>query len=296
MPQEYDLAISDFLSYISSEKGLASNTIEAYGRDISLFTFFLVSFDITSLKKVSPGSLISFLSGLKDKQYASSSISRTLIALKVFFRFLKKEGWIDADPSQHIDTPKIWQLIPEVMSASEVDQLLQAPDTQTYVGARDLAALQVMYASGLRVSELCSLNLFDINEESVRVKGKGGKERVIPIAKVAIGAVDHYLGKFRQQVEAEEEAALFLTGSGKRIDRVLIWNRIKNYAKKAQIQKNISPHTLRHSFATHLLENGADLRIIQEMLGHASIATTDRYTHISQKHLHEAFQAFHPRP
>jgi integrase/recombinase XerD len=182
------------------------------------------------------------------------------------------------------------------MSASEVDQLLQAQDRDTYVGARDFAALQVMYASGLRVSELCSLNLFDINEESVRVKGKGGKERVIPIAKVAIGAVDQYLGKFRQQVEAEEEHALFLTGSGKRIDRVLIWNRIKYYAKKAQIQKNISPHTLRHSFATHLLENGADLRIIQEMLGHASIATTDRYTHISHKHLHEAFQAFHPRP
>lgn len=296
MPQEYDLAISDFLSYISSEKGLASNTIEAYGRDISLFASFLISIDITSLKKVSSASLISFLSSLKDKQYASSSISRMLIALKVFFRFLKKEGWIDADPSQHIDTPKIWQLIPEVMSASEVDQLLQAPDRDTYVGARDFAALQVMYASGLRVSELCSLNLFDINEESVRVKGKGGKERIIPIAKVAIGAVDQYLGKFRQQVEAEEEPALFLTGSGKRIDRVLIWNRIKYYAKKAQIQKNISPHTLRHSFATHLLENGADLRIIQEMLGHASIATTDRYTHISQKHLHEAFQAFHPRP
>ncbi len=296
MPQEYDLAISDFLSYISSEKGLASNTIEAYGRDISLFASFLVSIDITSLKKVSSASLISFLSDLKDKQYASSSISRMLIALKVFFRFLKKEGWIDADPSQHIDTPKIWQLIPEVMSASEVDQLLQAPDRDTYVGARDFAALKVMYASGLRVSELCSLNLFDINEESVRVKGKGGKERIIPIAKVAIGAVDQYLGKFRQQVEKQEEPALFLTGSGKRIDRVLIWNRIKYYAKKAQIQKNISPHTLRHSFATHLLENGADLRIIQEMLGHASIATTDRYTHISQKHLHEAFQAFHPRP
>ena len=296
MPQEYDLAISDFLSYISSEKGLASNTIEAYGRDISLFASFLVSIDITSLKKVSSASLISFLSDLKDKQYASSSISRMLIALKVFFRFLKKEGWIDADPSQHIDTPKIWQLIPEVMSASEVDQLLQAPDRDTYVGARDFAALKVMYASGLRVSELCSLNLFDINEESVRVKGKGGKERIIPIAKVAIGAVDQYLGKFRQQVEKQEEPALFLTGSGKRIDRDLIWNRIKYYAKKAQIQKNISPHTLRHSFATHLLENGADLRIIQEMLGHASIATTDRYTHISQKHLHEAFQAFHPRP
>ncbi|MCX6986586.1 MAG: site-specific tyrosine recombinase XerD [Chlamydiae bacterium] len=296
MPQEYDLAISDFLSYISSEKGLASNTIEAYGRDISLFASFLVSIDITSLKKVSSASLISFLSDLKDKQYASSSISRMLIALKVFFRFLKKEGWIDADPSQHIDTPKIWQLIPEVMSASEVDQLLQAPDRDTYVGARDFAALKVMYASGLRVSELCSLNLFDINEESVRVKGKGGKERIIPIAKVAIGAVDQYLGKFRQQVEKQEEPALFLTGSGKRIDRILIWNRIKYYAKKAQIQKNISPHTLRHSFATHLLENGADLRIIQEMLGHASIATTDRYTHISQKHLHEAFQAFHPRP
>ena len=296
MVEEYDLAVSDFLSYISSEKGLATNTIEAYRRDIALFYTFLVSQNSPDLKQVSASMLVAFLGYIKAKEYASSSISRMLIAVKVFFRFLKKEGWIPIDPSQHIDSPKIWQLIPEVLSVTEVDELLKTPDKETYVGARDVAILQVMYASGLRVSEVCSLNLFDITEDTVRVKGKGGKERVIPIAKVAVQAVDTYLACFRQPVEKPDELALFLTVKGSRIDRVLVWNRIKYYAKKIGILKTVSPHTLRHSFATHLLENGADLRIIQEMLGHASIGTTDRYTHISQKHLHEAFTAFHPRP
>jgi integrase/recombinase XerD len=216
-----------------------------------------------------------------------------LIAVKVFFRYLKREGMIPQDPTLHLDTPKLWQLIPEVLSCEEVERLLAAPDQESPVGARDRAILEVLYASGLRVSEVCSLNIQDLDDTTLRVKGKGGKERVVPIAEVAVKAVDDYLTRFRGE---QEEEALFLNERGKRMDRQLVWKQIKFYAKKAGIDKRISPHTLRHSFATHLLDNGADLRVIQEMLGHASIATTDRYTHVSQHHLKSAFDAFHPRP
>lgn len=294
--ESFDPAISDFLSYIGSEKGLSRNTIEAYQRDLLQFCEFLKDTSSKDLGSITHDDFVKFLDFLRKKEYASSTLSRMLIALKVFFCFLKKEKWIPIDPTHLLDTPKIWQLIPEVLSIQEVESLLKAPDTETYIGSRDRAVFEVIYASGLRVSEVCSMNIYDISEDSVRVKGKGGKERVIPIAKSALSSVDVYLSRFRSDLGKEGELALFLTPKGKRIDRVLVWNRIKFYAKKAGITKPISPHTLRHSFATHLLENGADLRIIQEMLGHASIATTDRYTHVSQKHLSDAFSAFHPRP
>jgi integrase/recombinase XerD len=190
----------------------------------------------------------------------------------------------------------MWQLIPEVLSVAEVDALLKAPDVATAAGARDRAVLQVIYACGLRVSEACGLNLQDVGDQIVRVRGKGGKERVVPIAKSAVEAIDDYLTRFRQEGERAKHPPLFVSEKGKRIDRILVWKRVKHYAEIAGIRKEISPHTLRHSFATHLLENGADLRVIQEMLGHSNIQTTDRYTHISQRHLAEAFEAFHPRP
>ena len=229
---------------------------------------------------------------MKEKNHASSSLSRYLISLKVFFRYLKKEKIISSDPTIHLENPKLWQLIPEVLSLEETEKLLNMPDPSCFLGARDHAILSVLYASGLRVSELCGLNLIDVSEDHVRVKGKGNKERIVPIAQVALSRIDHYLKEFRK----DKEEALFITQRGKRIDRIAVWERIKWYAKKAGIEKNISPHTLRHSFATHLLENGADLRVIQEMLGHANIATTDKYTHISHKHLQNAFSKFHPRP
>jgi integrase/recombinase XerD len=181
-------------------------------------------------------------------------------------------------------------LIPEVLSQDEVVRLLAAPHGEAF---RDRAILFVLYASGLRVSELCGLNICDVGEKTVRVRGKGGKDRIVPIAPVAIAAVDLYLTQGRK--ESGREEALFVTEKGQRIDRYLVWARIKAYARDAGIAKRISPHTLRHSFATHLLENGADLRIIQEMLGHADIGTTDRYTQVSRSHLHRAFSEFHPR-
>lgn len=283
----------DFLAYLGSEKGLAANTLLAYERDNTCFLQFLKEKGIESIAAVGEEDVIAFLGHLKANAYADSSLCRMVVALKVFFRFLKREGIIPIDPIAHLDSPKFWQLIPEVLSFEEVSALLCAPDVSQEEGLRDRAILAVLYASGLRVSEVCSLNLHSIDDDVVRVKGKGGKERIVPIAKTAVDAVDAYLLQVRK---ADDDEALFLVRKGRRIDRHFVWQRVKFYAKKANIIKRVSPHTLRHSFATHLLENGADLRVIQEMLGHASIATTDRYTHLSQRRLMESFHGFHPRP
>ena len=288
--------IEDFLSYLGSEKGLANNTLISYRRDIVMFERQLNEKGIVSFDSVSEDDVIAFLSLLKTRGDASSSICRALVAVKMLFRFLKKERLVAKDVTQHLDSPRMWQLIPEVLTITEVDALLKVPDMATPSGARDGAILQIIYASGLRVSEVCCLNICDIDDKAVRVRGKGGKERVVPIAKSAVDAIDYYLIHFRGVVEEEKQTPLFIGDKGKRIDRIFIWKRVKLCAKSAGIAKEISPHTLRHSFATHLLENGADLRVIQEMLGHSSIATTDRYTHISQRHLTQSFEAFHPRP
>jgi integrase/recombinase XerD len=285
--------LADFLSFISSEKGLSRNTVLAYAQDLSLLFNFLPGCTVETL---SQEDLISFLSFLKEQKYAESSVGRILIAVRVFFRFLKQEGKIQENPAFYLESPKLWQLVPELLTYPEVEELLHAPDPSHTVGARDRALLELLYACGLRVSELCSLNLHQVGDTFIQVKGKGGKERVIPIGKAAIAAIDHYLIHFRPEERSDQEVPLFVTERGKRITRTFVWERVKFYAQKAGITKNISPHTLRHAFATHLLENGADLRVIQEMLGHASIGTTDRYTHISQRHLTEAFAAFHPRP
>lgn len=288
------LAMEDFLSYIGSEKGLARNTIGAYRQDIYSFCAFLRDKGIKEFQQVAQEDIISYLAVLREKNYAGSSICRALVAIKVFFRFLKKEKSIAENTAFFLDSPKIWQQIPEVLTYDEVERFLKQPDVTTWTGARDKAILEIMYASGLRVSEVCSLNIHDVDDSFVKVKGKGGKERLVPIGEEALQSIDAYLALFRK--ESAKEKALFLSKNGRRIDRMTIWKQVKLYAKKAEILREISPHTLRHSFATHLLENGADLRIIQELLGHASIGTTDRYTHISQRHLTDAFSKFHPRP
>ena len=285
--------IEDFLSYLGSEKGLAQNTLISYRRDICMFAELLKKKEVLSWEAASEEDIIAFLSSLKNEEYATSSICRALVAVKMLLRFLKREKVIAKDVSLHLDSPKMWQLIPEVLTTTEVDALLKAPDTTTPIGARDSAVLHMIYASGLRVSEVCGLNVSDVDDKVVRVRGKGGKERIVPVAKSAVDAVDHYLVNHRRHGDAQ--MALFMGERGRRINRLAVWKQVKLYAKAAGITKEISPHTLRHSFATHLLENGADLRVIQEMLGHASISTTDRYTHISQRHLMEAFEAFHPR-
>lgn len=276
--------LPDFIAYLRSEKGLSAHTIEAYGSDIEAFLNKEYGLDVEAV--------IRHLADLKAAGFASSSVARKLISLKVYLRFLFREKILHQNVSALLETPKLWQLIPEVMSQSEVTRLLEAPDTATFHGVRDRAILEVLYGSGLRVSELCALTLYSIDETCVKVLGKGGKERIVPIGKKAIHAVDRYLVHYRDQFQGE---ALFVTQNGKPVDRTAIWRMIKSYAKKAGIQKNISPHTFRHSFATHLLDHGADLRVIQEMLGHSHIATTDRYTHVTPTRLQAAFAKFHPR-
>jgi len=290
-----DEYIDDFCLYISSEKGLSSHTIEAYHRDIRYFLDHIRVIGITDITQVKQEHIVSFLSELHDKDYASSSISRTLIAVKVFFRFLKREGVVENNVAIYLETPKLWQLIPEVLSCEEVARLLTQPDHSSPLGARDKAILEILYSSGLRVSEVCRLILYDVDDEFIRVFGKGRKERLVPVGKKAIEAIDHYLMLYRCDYDSEKNQNLFLTKNGKPIDRIFVWRMIKKYAKDANITKNISPHTLRHSFATHLLDNGADLRVIQELMGHSSINSTDRYMHISKSHIQEAFDAFHPR-
>lgn len=289
------IAVEDFLFYLSSERGLSRNTIEAYQRDLRYFVEVLENLAVTEFNEVGEGEIIAFLEFLKGKGHASSSIYRAMVALKSLFRFLRRERLVTSEKPLYLDTPKMWQLIPEVLTEDEVQRLLAAPDIEEKIGARDRAILEVLYASGLRASEVCGLNISDVDDATVRVKGKGDKERIVPIAAVAVAHIDRYLLHFRG-AKGQRNEALFISSRGKRIDRVAIWNRVKLYANQAEIVKSISPHTLRHSFATHLLENGADLRVIQEMLGHASVATTDRYTHVSQKHLVTAFSKFHPRP
>jgi len=227
---------------------------------------------------------------MQEEGYASSSISRAFIAIKVFFKFLKRESLVEKNPTLYLSSPRLWQLIPEVLSEEEIKRLLEAPDNPC-----DQAILELLYSSGLRVSELCDVSIYAIEDDFIRVKGKGNKERLVPVGKKALSAIEVYCKKFRDLIETEEKT-LFLTKKGKPFNRSMIWLMIKKYGKTAKINKTISPHTLRHSFATHLLDHGADLRVIQDLLGHSSISSTDRYTHISSKKMTAAFQTFHPRP
>lgn len=294
MNDSFDNLIFDFLDYLRSEKGLSPNTIEAYERDLRLFVSFLKGCSLTSFCDATGESIYGFLGSLQAQNYATSSICRTLVAIKVFFRFLKKEGLISVDLGRYFETPKLWQLIPEVMTIEEVDLLLAQPKSEDFIGARDRAILELLYATGMRVSELCSLKITDLSDTFVKVSGKGRKERLIPVGRRAIEAIDHYLVHFRGKAENSQDP-LFISQKGKPIHRISVWSRIRAYARSAQIAKTISPHTLRHSFATHLLENGADLRLIQEMLGHEDIGTTDRYTHLANSRVKASFKAFHPR-
>jgi integrase/recombinase XerD len=282
----------DFLAYIASEKGLSLNTLSSYKRDLIFFINFLEKRNKKSLKRIFQGDIVDYLSFLKSKKMASSSIYRAFIAIKVFFRFLKREKFIEKDITKNFDLPKIWQLIPVVLSVEEIEALFDGINVNSFIGARDKALLELLYATGIRVSEACNLRLRDVDDEYIKVEGKGKKERIVPIGKKAIEAIDFYLLNYRKEGFGE---FLFVSKNGKKMDRISIWNRIKIYAKKAKILKTISPHTLRHSFATHLLENKADIRLIQELLGHEDIATTDRYTHISNAHLKKAFLDFHPK-
>lgn len=291
--------VEEFLNYLSIERGLAENTISSYRRDLNKYIEYLEQNNISSFSKTKRSNITNFMYHLKDKGLNSNSISRALVAIKVLYRFLVNERYLKDDITSVINSPKLWRRLPEVLSKEEVDRLLASPNLKTRFGIRDKAAMELMYATGMRVSELTNLKLNDLNLDMSFVKctGKGQKERIIPFGTYAVRALVRYIEKARPGfLKQEDRPCLFLTRLGKKMSRQTFWRTIKTYTKKSKILKDIAPHTLRHSFATHLLERGADLRTVQEMLGHSDISTTQIYTHINKERLKQIHRKYHPRP
>jgi integrase/recombinase XerD len=293
-------SIDSFLNYLSVERSLSENTLISYKRDLNVYIKYLKDSKINALSQASRKDISDFMFSLKDRGLGASSIARALTAIKVFYRFLVRERILKDDPSDLLESPKIWKRMPGALSLEEVEALLRAPSLQQTQGIRDRAVLELMYASGLRVSEAVNLKVSDINLEVgfLRCIGKGSKERIVPLGREARSSLGRYLEKARPKLlkKSSADPVLFLSRLGRRISRQSLWKLIKFYAKKAGIKKNIRPHTLRHSFATHLLERGADLRSVQEMLGHSDISTTQIYTHVDTHRLKAIHKAFHPRP
>lgn len=295
--------LKHFLHYLTVEKGLARNSMDAYERDLTAFLDYLQDKQgISNIGRTERIHIVHYLMELRQAGRASSTIARSMTAIRGFFKFLVQEQVVETDPSLYMDTPKTEKKLPKVMDLAEVERLLDAPRTNEPAGIRDKAMLELLYACGIRVSELVSLNVDDLNLGMgfVRCFGKGSKERIIPLGRFALDWLDRYLQTARprligEKVDKQGERALFLNRNGGRLTRQGFWKIIKHYGKEAGITKDITPHTLRHSFATHLLENGADLRAVQEMLGHADISTTQIYTHVTKVRMKEVYNLTHPR-
>lgn len=290
--------LQNYSNYLAVEKGLARNTLDSYRRDLEKFLAYMKKEKKTKPEDVDRQALNAFIGELKKNGYATSSISRCIASIRSFFNFLLQEGVIKNNPALDLESPKIEKKLPRVMTTGEIDKLLGQPKPGENNGLRDKAMLELLYASGIRVSELVSLNVtdFDPRVGYLRCRGKGMKERIVPIGSLAIGYVSEYLGNSRLKlVKSSEETALFVNHHGCRMTRQGFWKILKKYARKSNIQGDITPHTLRHSFATHLLENGADLRSVQEMLGHSDISTTQIYTQITRKKIREVYDKAHPR-
>ncbi|MBY0489012.1 MAG: site-specific tyrosine recombinase XerD [Gemmatimonadaceae bacterium] len=287
-----------FEDALQLEEGASPRTIEAYRRDVIRCAAWLRAQGITTARDITPGSLREFVYHLKDLGLAGSSIRRNISALRTWFRILVAEGLVHTDPTERLDSPQRWRTLPEVLSVDEVTRLLAAPQLEERLAFRDRAMLELAYGAGLRVSEWIGLAVKDVllEEGLLRVFGKGSKERLVPIGRSAIGAVAVYLRELRPVLEkGAGKGILFLNGQGKPLTRMGAWKILRKYVEQAGIEKAVSPHTLRHSFATHLLEGGADLRAVQEMLGHADIATTQIYTHVDREYLRSVHKQFHPR-
>ncbi len=290
--------IGEFMNYLSTERGLAMNTLESYGRDLRQYYEYLQSSGKDSVEKATRATVVAYLLFLQKQGKATATIARRLAALRSFYQFLLREKYVDKDPTANLESPKLEKRLPKVLTIKEVETLLKQPNPSTAAGLRDKAMLELLYATGIRVSELISLNMDDISLDMgyIRCLGKGSKERIVPVGSVAVKCVADYLNSGRGRlVPDRDEQALFVNHHGKRLTRQGFWKIVKRYANDARISKEITPHTLRHSFATHLLENGADLRSVQEMLGHADISTTQIYTHITKGRLKEVYARTHPR-
>lgn len=294
-----DEQITEYLHFLTIERGLSENTRVSYQRDLHQYLSFLSEQGVTEWQAVDRYIVVAFLANLTEAGKASTTITRMISSLRRFHQFLRQERYTDHDPMQHIDSPKKAQKLPQTLSLAEVGRLIAAPDTTTDLGIRDRAILEVMYATGLRVSELIGLKLGDIHLEMglLQTVGKGDKERIVPLGDYAIHWLERYLTEVRPLLTKKTPNVMFLfvNNHGHGMSRQGIWKNLKQYVIKAEIMKDVTPHTLRHSFATHLLENGADLRTVQELLGHADISTTQIYTHITKRRMTEVYKEFFPR-
>jgi integrase/recombinase XerD len=288
-----------FDDFLTLEQGSSPNTIEAYRRDVDRLVDYAAAKGALSPVDVTSRMLRDFVYHLKDIGLSPSSIRRNISAIRTYFRFLLAEGATARDPSERLETPKRWRTLPEVLTVEEVTRLLGAPTIDDPLVFRDRAMLELAYGAGLRVSEWITIGVRDVlfEDKLVRVFGKGSKERLVPIGRTAIGAVATYMRELRPTLEKKGggKGALFLNVRGVPLTRMGAWKILRRHVERAEIQKHVSPHTLRHSFATHLLEGGADLRAVQEMLGHADISTTQIYTHVDREYLRQVHRQFHPR-
>ena len=291
--------LKEYLTVLKLEKNLSDNSVSSYETDLKKFLDFIEEKKIKDWSEVNPDIIVIFFQMQRDEGLGSSTTARYLSSLKGFFKYLYKNKYIEKDPAENLSSTKISRKLPAVLSVDEIDKILEAPDSETTLGRRDKAVLELMYSSGLRVSELINLKLSDLffNDEVIRVLGKGSKQRIVPVGSSAIRWCKEYMVKSRVLLEnkAKSQNYVFLNSRGTKLSRMGIWKIVDTYTKAAEIQKEVHPHTFRHSFATHLLEGGADLRAVQEMLGHADISTTQIYTHIDREYIKQVYRDFHPR-
>ena len=297
---ELSAAIAGFLTHVQVEKGLASNTQSAYRTDLAKFEDFAKKRKV-ALESINQDHLVDFLAGLYRQKLESKTVARHLVSLRNFFRYAQVQELITEDPTAHLESPKIRRSLPGYLRLEDVEKLLEQPDQKTPLGLRDRAMLEVLYSTGLRVSELTSLRVTDLDTKvgCVRCIGKGDKERIVPVGRKALGIVDRYLRDGRPELikvgKGSAGAFLFVNRRGGRISRVGVWKILSAYGRRAGLRVALTPHMLRHSFATHLLERGADLRSVQLMLGHSDISTTQIYTHVVEERLKQIYKAHHPR-
>jgi integrase/recombinase XerD len=291
--------IRAFLNHLRVEKGLSENTISAYGRDLGKFAAFAAK-QRRRLGDVTRDDVVDFLGNLYRLKLDSRSVARHLVSVRNFFKFAVAEGELTSDPTLNLESPKVWKKLPSFLTLEEVERLLAQPDPGTPLGARDNAMLELLYSTGLRVSELVGLRVGDLQMQMgcLRCIGKGDKERLVPVGRQALAAVQHYLRAARPRLVASQPRPvpfLFVNARGGKLSRVGFWKNLAAYGRRAGLRARLTPHKLRHSFATHLLERGADLRSVQLMLGHADISTTQIYTHVIQERLKQVYKAHHPR-
>jgi integrase/recombinase XerD len=290
--------LDQLLHYLIVERGLSKNTIEAYSHGLSRFLNHLRGKGVQEIRDVGKFDVRGFLLALKKENLSAKTIVRNLVAIRTFFRFLVQEGILETNPVEDLESPKVAKTLPEILTLKEIEQLLEQPNLQTPLGMRDRAMLEMLYATGMRVSELTHLPTHQVNLEGgyVLLYGKGSKERIVPLGSEAIKWVTLYLKESRGILaKGKESPFLFINRSGKGMSRQGLWKNLKNYTRRAGLRKRITPHLLRHSFASHLLEGGADLRSVQMMLGHADISSTQIYTHVTGERLKKIHQRYHPR-